>query len=78
LPQFRHLDRFLITLFTLQLYSQALLAPLLTDYPWAQLEWRLMPHVLGVRTFEVGHPVTKFVLMETDYAAPHSVKNCNV
>ncbi len=39
------------------------------DHPWPVLPRRAMAHVLRVRTFEVRHPVSEFILMKADNLA---------
>jgi hypothetical protein len=39
---------------------------MLCRHPRANLPGRIVPHVLGVRAFEVGNPMSFLILMEVD------------
>lgn len=55
-----------VTFQAVESYADARAAPLRSDRPGTHLERRLMTHVLGVTTFQVGNPIADLVPMKTD------------
>jgi hypothetical protein len=41
------------------------------DYPRTHLKGRLMPHVLSVSAFEIGHPITDLIATKPNDFAIH-------
>lgn len=54
------------TFFTGQGLPQVVCPALGAGHPRSYLPGRVMTHMLGMATFQVGHPVVVFVLMKTD------------
>src|SRR5438309_1269838 len=55
-----------------QFHAEAAAAALRSDDPWPLRPRRIVPNVLAVAAFEVGHPITGLVLMEANDLALHA------
>ena len=66
----------LITGLTVQDIPETAAAPLRRNAPWAMQPGRRVADMLLVSTFQLRHPILRFILMKTDDLALHSGLAC--
>ena len=66
----------LITVLTVQDVPETAAAPLRRNDPWAMQPGRRVADMLLVSTFQLRHPILRFILMKTDDLALHSGLAC--